>query len=98
MVHAVQYDERVIPKYHEATCVRVGQGESGPWAVPSSSFVARSELLNECLMVACTLMNWGSFWKRWRRRIEERMSNHPRVRSLNLKGDNAIRHRVGIFC
>ena len=57
VVHAVQYDERVILKYYEATCVRVGQGESWPWAVPSSSFVAGRKLLNECLMVACTLMN-----------------------------------------
>jgi hypothetical protein len=24
VVHAVQYDERVILKYYEATCVRVG--------------------------------------------------------------------------
>ena len=57
MVHAVQYDERVILKYYEATCVRVEQGEGGSWAVPSSSFVAASEFLKECLMVACTLMN-----------------------------------------
>ena len=57
VVHAVQYDERGSFKYYEATCVRVEQGEGGSWAVPSSSFVAGSEVLKDGLLVGYALMD-----------------------------------------
>jgi hypothetical protein len=57
VVRAVQYDERGSFKYYEATCVRVEQREGGSWAVPSSSFVAGSEVLKDGLLVGYALMN-----------------------------------------
>ena len=57
LVRAVQYGERGSLKYYEATCVRVEQGESGSWSVPSSSFVAGSEVLKDDLLVGYALMD-----------------------------------------
>ena len=53
----MQYGERGSHKYYEATCVRVEQGEGGSWAVPSSSFVAGSEVLKDGLLVGYALMD-----------------------------------------
>mmetsp|Transcript_72447 Transcript_72447/g.145766 ORF Transcript_72447/g.145766 Transcript_72447/m.145766 type:complete len:467 (+) Transcript_72447:256-1656(+) len=57
VVRAVQYDERGSNKYYEATCVQVEQVEGGSWAVPSSSFVAGSEVLKDDLLVGYHLMD-----------------------------------------
>jgi len=51
MVRAVQYGERGESRYCEAICVQVERGEGGSWAVPPTSFVARSKVLKGGLLV-----------------------------------------------
>jgi hypothetical protein len=51
VVRAVQYGERKSIKYYDATCLRVEQEVSGPWAVPPSSFVTGSGVVEGNLMM-----------------------------------------------